>query len=42
MTANDMRNLFKELYDGASAQEMGYDDVEVSRFLNLAQKLIIN
>lgn len=42
MTANQMRNLFKQLYDGASAQEMGYDDTEVSRFLNLAQILIIN
>ena len=42
MTANEMRNLFKELYDGASAQEMGYDDKEVSRFLNLAQDLILN
>ncbi len=42
MTANEMRNLFKELYDGASAQDMGYDDIEVSRFLNLAQSLIIN
>ena len=40
MTANEMRNLFAELYDGASAQKMGYDDVEVSRFLNLAQILI--
>jgi len=41
MTANGMRNLFKELYDGASAQEMGFDDIEVSRFLNLSQDLIL-
>jgi len=42
MTANEMRNLFKQLYDGAVAVEMGFDDTEVSRFLNLAQTLIIN
>jgi len=42
MTVNEMRNLFKQLYDGASAQEMGYDDIEVSRFLNLSQSLILN
>jgi len=41
MVANSMRNLFKELYDGASAQEMGFDDIEVMRFLNLSQDLII-
>jgi len=39
MTANEMRNLAKELYDGASSVEMGYDDREVSRFLNVAVKL---
>ena len=42
MTANEQRNLFKELYDGASAQEMGFDDIEVSRFFNLAQDLVLN
>jgi len=42
MTANEMRNLFKELYDGASAQEMGFDDIEVSRFLNLAKDIILS
>ena len=42
MTANEMRNLFKELYDGASAQEMGFDDIEVNRFLNLSQQIIFN
>lgn len=42
MTANEMRNLFKELYDGASAQEMGFDDTEVSRFFNLSQNAILN
>lgn len=41
MTANEMRNLLKELYDGASSSEMGYDDVEVSRFLNMATRLEI-
>lgn len=42
MTANEMRNLFKELYDGASAQEMGFNDTEVSRFLNLSVSVILN
>lgn len=39
MTANQMRLYFKDLYDGASDVEMGFDDSEVSRFLTMAQDL---
>lgn len=39
MTANEMRLLFKDLYDGASDIEMGFDDSEVSRFLTIGQNL---
>jgi len=42
MTANEMRNLAKELYDGSSPMEMGYDDKEVSRFLNVAKTLEVD
>lgn len=36
MTANDQRELFKLLYNGASNVEMGYNNNEVSSFLNQA------
>lgn len=37
MTANEMRETFKLLYNGATAVEMEYDDREVGMFLTLAQ-----
>jgi len=37
MLSNQMRLYFKDRFDGASDQEMGFDDVEVSRFLTMGQ-----